>query len=161
MNAFIASIDRSTLIRAVAVYLLAYALLNVCAGLVMAIAGGFAGIMGATGVAMLNESGVSSLEGGDEALAAMATATTMGGLVAIWGILALLSVPLFLVVAYGLFRRHSWARMGAVIALGVTILLSVINLGSGGLMNLLWIIVSGFVLYLFLTDQGVRQELGG
>lgn len=159
MNALIAQIDRRSLVKATAVYLLIYAVLNVCAGLAMTVLGGLTGVLGAASAGMFEQSAAMGIEGSEEALAAMSEATTFGGLAIVWGILALLSVPLLLVVAYGLFQRRAWARMGAVVALGVTILLSVINFGSIGVSSLLWIIVSGFVLYLFMTDEGVRREL--
>jgi uncharacterized membrane protein (DUF2068 family) len=159
MNEILRGIDRSGLVKAVAVYLVIYGVLNVCSGLALTFAGGLAGVMGAGSAAMLQQSGVSTMEGGGEAIAAAATAATFGGLALVWGILALISVPLFLVVAYGLFQRKAWARMGAVIALGATILLSLLSFNTGGIMNLLWIVVSGYVLYLFLTDEGIRLEL--
>lgn len=160
MNEILRGMDRSGLVKAVAVYLVIYAVLNVCAGLALTVAGGMAGIMGASSAAMLSQSGVSTLEGGNEAIAAATAATAFGGLAVVWGILALISVPLFLVVAFGLFQRKSWARTGAIIALGASILLSVLGFGNGGgLGNVLWIVVSGFVLYMFLTDEGIRLEL--
>ena len=159
MNEILRGIDRSGLVKAVAVYLVIYGILNVCAGLALTFAGGMAGIFGASSAAVLQQSGVGTVEGGGEAVAAATAAAAFGGFALIWGILALVSVPLFLVVAYGLFQRKAWARMGAVIALGATIVLSLLSFGSGGLGNLLWIVVSGFVLYMFLTDEGIRLEL--
>jgi cytochrome c oxidase subunit IV len=159
MNEILRGIDRTGLVKAVAIYLLIYGVLNVCAGLALTFAGGMAGLMGASGAAMLSQSGISSLEGGSEAIAAVSTATTFGGLAFVWGLLALVSVPLFLVVAFGLFQRKRWARTGAIIALGATILLSLLGFDTGGIMNLLWIVVSGYVLYLFLTDEGIRMVL--
>lgn len=159
MNEVLRGVDRSGLVKAVAVYLLIYALLNVCAGLAMTVLGGLTGIMGASTAIMMEQAGASSLEGAEEAVAALQSAGLFGGMAVVWGLLALVSVPVFLVVAWGLFQRKAWARMGAVIALGITIVLSVINLGSGGIGNLLWVAVSGFVLYLFLTDEGIRLEL--
>jgi len=155
MNEILRGIDRSGLVKGVAVYLVIYAILNVCGGLALTITG----VLGVGGAAVLQQSGVTALEGGSEAAAAATAAATFGGLAVVWGILALISVPLFLIVAYGLFQRKTWARMGAVVALGATILLSLLNFGSGGIGNLLWIVVSGFVLYMFLTDEGIRQEL--
>lgn len=159
MAEILRGIDRSGLVKAVAIYLLIYGVLNVCAGLALTFAGGMAGILGASTAAIMEQTGASTIEGADEAIAALSTAGVFGGLAVVWGLLALVSVPLFLVVAYGLFQRKAWARMGAVVALGATILLSIVSFGSGGLGNLLWIVVSGFVLYLFLTDEGVRLEL--
>jgi hypothetical protein len=159
MNEILRGIDRAGLVKAVAVYLVIYGVLNVCAGLALTFAGGMASIFGASGAAMMAQSGVSTVEGGQEAIAAMSTATAFGGLAFIWGILALISVPLFLIVAFGLLQQKRWARNGGIVALGVTILLSVLGFGNGGITNLLWIIVSGYVLYLFLTDDGIKAVL--
>lgn len=156
MNQILSSIDRQSLIKAVAIGLIIYAVLNVCIGIVAMIGGGILGTFGASTATMLQETGVDSLDA--EARAAVAQAATMGGFVFVLGILYIISVPIFAGVSWGLFQRKSWARMGAVIALGIVILFSILSFD--GFMDLLWLVVAGFVLYIFLTDAEIKAEFG-
>ncbi len=152
MNQWLSGVNRAQLIRYTAIYLLVYAVINACGGILLGIAGGLAAGVGAMS-ASLGE--VSS-----DATAASSTLVGVGGLSLGLGILFLISVPIFAVAAFGLFRRTRWARMGAVVALGVSVLISLLTIGNS-ILNLLWIVVSAYGIYLFWTDAGIKQELGG
>jgi hypothetical protein len=66
----------------------------------------------------------------------------------------------FAAAAFGLFQRKAWARNATVIALGLSVLMSLIGMGNGGIgTNIIWLVISAFVLYLFLTDEGIKMEL--
>lgn len=151
ISQLLSGVDRAQIIRGTAFYLIFYAVINACGGLFFGIIGGYAATVGAITTAQLSE--VNS-----DAAAATASLAAIGGLTILLGILYLISVPVFAVSAFGLYRRKSSARIGAVIALGFTILLSVVNLNNG-IGGILWIIISGVGLYLFWTDEGIRQEL--
>jgi hypothetical protein len=153
---FMKNVNRASLIRAVALYLVLYALLNACIGTLAVVGGGLASIFGATTGVMM-ENGASTLDSGLDT-SASAALTVLGGAVALYGVLSLISIPVLVIAAYGLYRHTSWARIAAIVALVYTIVLSVLTV-SGGLVNVLWIVISGFVLYLFLTDQGIKDEL--
>ncbi len=107
MQQFIEGLDRARIIKWTAIYMVIYAIVNACGGIVLGIAGGLAAGVGA----MTAASGVAS--GADTT-----QLVAIGGLSAGLAILYLISVPVFAVAAFGLWRRTSWARMGAVIALG-------------------------------------------
>jgi hypothetical protein len=149
MNQFLSGVDRAQIVRWTAIYLLIYAIINACGGLLLGIAGGLAAGAGAITGATLP---------GTDAGAASTQLVGIGVFGVILAILWLISVPVFAVAAFGLFRRKSWARMGAVIALGFSILLSVLNLGNG-ITGIIWIIISAFAIYLFWSDEGIKQVL--
>ena len=144
LNEWLSGVDRSSIIRWTAIYLVVYAVVNACGGLVLGLVGGLA-----AGASVI----VSQSSGTDAA-----TVATVGGLSIFLAILYLISVPIFAVAAFGLFRRKTWARMAAVIALGVSVLLSVVNLGNG-IGGIIWILISALGIYLFWSDEGIKQEL--
>ncbi len=76
----------------------------------------------------------------------------------ILAIFYVIMVPLFGVAAFGLLRRRSWAWAGALIALGLSVLLSLVMLTTG-VGEIVWLLISAFGVYLFWTDAGIRQEL--
>ncbi len=152
MDQFLSGVSRASIIRWTAVYLIIYAVVNACGGLVLGIAGGLAAGVGAVTAA----SGINDAE----VTAASTQLAGIGGLSLVLALFYIISVPIFAVAAFGLWRRKSWARMGAVIALGFSILLSVLTLNNG-IGGIVWILISGFGVYLFWQDAGIRQELGG
>lgn len=145
-------VDRTTLIKGLAGYLLVYAVINVCGGILLSIVGALSGVASAVTAA----SGVA----GTSAEAAQATGQLAGlsGLVLVLGCLSILSVPLFAVAAYGLFNFKKWSRTAAAVALGASILLSVLSL-SNGVGSILWIIGSGLVLYVLWYDPEIQTLL--
>lgn len=150
MSQFLSGVDRAQLIRWTAFYLLAFAVVNVCGGIAFGILGGLS-----AGVSILTDaSGLDSATTAD----ASSALGTLGGMSIALAILYFVSVPVFAVSAYGLFRRTSWARIGAVVGLAASIVLSLLTLNSG-LLNILWILISAFGIYLFWTDEGIKREL--
>ena len=84
------------------------------------------------------------------------------GLITIGGILLLVDGIASVVVAYGLFTRQPWARMGTV---GVAILGVVAEvvwvLAGGGVSAIVQAVFYGFVAYFFYTDAEIKAYLGG
>jgi hypothetical protein len=76
-------------------------------------------------------------------------------------LLPLLVAPVLIIAAVGLFRRKAWARIGAVIGLLVIVALVIVSaIGrSIGLFDIVWIAFSAFMIFFFLTDEGVKLEL--
>jgi hypothetical protein len=153
MEQWLSGVDRASLIKWTAIYLVVYAVINACGGILLGIAGGLA-----AGVGVI--AGTTSELSGSEAAGASAALMGIGGLSVVLGLFYLISVPVFAVAAFGLFRRTSWARIGAIIALGVSILLSLLTL-SNGAFGFVWILISAFGIYLYWTDAGLKRELGG
>lgn len=84
-----------------------------------------------------------------------------GGMLAVLGIVGFVTGIAMLIVGIGLLQRRSWARMGVVVVLGVDVVISVLQFLSGaGGGELVWVIVGGFIVYLFYTDPGIKAELG-
>lgn len=89
-------------------------------------------------------------------------ALNANALITIGGILMLVSGVASLVVAFGLFTRQSWARMGTV---GVAVLGLVAEivwmLAGGGMSAILQAVFYGLVAYFFYTDAELKAYLGG
>jgi len=153
MEQWLSGLNRASLIRWTAIYLVIYAVVNACGGILLGIAGGLAAGVGAI-------AGASGELAGTDAADASAALVGIGGISVVLAILLVISVPIFAVAAWGLFQRKAWARMGAVVALGFSILLSALNLNNG-IGGIIWILISAFGIYLFWTDAGIKRELGG
>lgn len=155
MSEFLRDVDRAQLIRYVGIYMLIAGVLTLCGGLALTVAGGLGGLVGAGTFGFL--SGTAGSEGAAAATGLMAAS----GLALIYGILSIVTGPLMVVVGYGLLKRLSWARMGTVIIAGLSVISSLIGLiTGGGIINLVWVVASGFIAYLFYTDPGIKSEFG-
>ncbi len=154
MNRFLEGVDRASMLKWTAIYLVVYAVLNACGGLVFGVLGGLAAGVGALGAA------TSGFDSSGEAAAATSALTAIGGLSVVLALLYVISVPFFAVAAFGLWRRKAWGRMAAVIALGFSILISLVSFSSG-FTNIIWIVVSAAGIYFYLTDEGLKHELSG
>ncbi len=143
------SIDRGLIIKGTAAYLVAYAFINACGGLVFGVLGGISSGAGISGV---TTTGIS-----DSADAAAAL-TALGGFTGVITALFCLSVPVFAAAAWGLWQRMAWARWGTLIALGFTLVLSLLTL-STGFGSIFLIVLSLFGIYFYGTDEGIRREL--
>jgi hypothetical protein len=142
---FLNNVNRAQLIRYVAIYMLVAGILSICGGIALAGVGVLGGVSGAV---------VSTTGTGDATALASAS-----GLALVYGILSLISGPILIIVAVGLFRRMSWARMGVVIACALNAVSALIGLLTGsGIGQIIWVIVSGFLAYFFYTDPGIKQE---
>ncbi len=161
MNQFLAGVDRNQIIKVTAIYLLIYGILNSCIGVLAGIGGAVLGAAGGFTAATGAATGLSTLQDGTTVAGVSAAAVGGGVLLVVLGILYLISVPVLLVAAYGLFKRTSWSRMGAVVALAFTILLSILSLGNGGISSIIWIVISGVAVYLFYTDPEIKSLLHG
>lgn len=153
MNEFLKDVNRAQLIRYVAIYMLVAGVLTLCGGLALTVAGGLGGLFGAGTLGALSSAA------GVEGQAAATALVAASGLALVYGILSIITGPLMVVVGLGLMRRMPWARMGTVVVAGLSVVSSLIGLlTGGGIFNLVWVVISGFVAYLFYTDPGIKSE---
>jgi hypothetical protein len=147
---FLNNVNRAQLIRYVAIYMLVAGVLSLCAGVALAGVGVLGGVSGAL---VATSTGTAD---GQQAGTALAAAS---GLAVIYGILSIISGPILIIVAIGLFRRMSWSRMGVVIACAFNAISALLGIVTGsGIGQIIWVIVSGFLAYFFYTDPGIKQE---
>jgi hypothetical protein len=163
INEMMRSTDRAQVIRLVAIYLLVAGIFSLCGGLALVGVGGLAGIggiVGGVGLQLSNVEGVSQedLQQANEALSQLGS---ISGFVVILGILSLIAAPLLIVAAAGLFQRAKWARNLAVIAFLVNALSSLLSLFTGGgILNIIWVVVSAYLAYFFYRDEGLKAQFG-
>ncbi len=151
VNDAVKGIAPAQLIRYVAIYMLISGVLNLCGSIALITAG-------ALGGAATVISGAAGTTEGQQAVAALGA---VSGLAIISGVLYLIAAPALVVVALGLFRRMGWSRMGAVIVLAASAIISLVGLvGGGGILNLLWILGGLYLAYFFYTDSGIKHEFG-
>lgn len=151
----LSGVDRSSIIKIVAIYFVIAAILGLCGGLALFGIGGMAGIIGGS-VGVLNDANLSP-----EAQQALNEAGGLAGIgvaAMLLGIVSIIMAPIMLVVAYGLFQRKAWARQGTILVAALSVLQSLFSLTSG-FTSIITLIISGFVLYLFWTDEGIKMEL--
>jgi hypothetical protein len=155
LNTWLDSIGRENLIKYVAGWFVFYALLVGVGSGCLAIAGLISTGGMAAGAAALGASGASS-----EASREIAEATAQLGAATgwLWVLAALSAVSgvLHIAAAVGLFQRKAWGRQATIIALGLGIASGLLNFSGGGIV---WLIIEGILLYIFLTDEGVKAIL--
>jgi len=157
INDLLKNVDRASIVRGTAIYMLVYSLLNICGGVLFGIIGAMSAGIGVLGAAASTEAGSQASQELAQASSALAV---NGGLLVLLGIASVISFPFLLAAAVGLFQRKSWARMATVIALGFSVVLSLLMIGSSGfLSSLFWILLSGFGAYFFMTDEGIKAVL--
>lgn len=161
MNQMLSGVDRNQIIKVTAIYLLIYGILNSCLGILAAVGGAMLGLAGGVTAVGGTAAGLSTLQDGTSVAAASAAAAGGGIMLVVLGVLYLISVPVLLVAAYGLFKRTSWSRMGAVVALVFTIVLSLLSLGNGAVSGIIWIVISAVAVYLFYSDPEIKTLLNG
>jgi hypothetical protein len=159
LNDMLKGVDRSTIIKGVALYLVIYAVVNVCGGIAFTLMGALSGVGAALGGAAMGAAGAAGVQGSQEGAAAVSALAPLSGIALLIGCVSLLSVPLFAAAAYGLYQRKRWSRNLTIVALVVTIVLSVLSLGNSFITSILWIAASAFVAYLFYTDAEIAALL--
>lgn len=167
MDNLLKNVSRDTIVKATAIYLLISAIFGLCGGIALVGLGGLAGIAGTGGSAFLDEALEQSegmteeqrqqFEEARQALDDAGGLVGLGILAAIGGILLIILAPVEGVVAYGLFQRKAWSRMGTVIVAGIALVVNIITFN--GLWSIIWIVVSGFVAYLYYTDAELKMHL--
>jgi hypothetical protein len=150
-------VDRNQIIKIVAIVLAVLGVLGLCSGVLLVAGGALGGVGLGLGAAAVQESGSTDPEV-QQALSAGAAAS---GFALILGVANIILGPIMLVAAYGLFQKKSWARMLTVIAAGLS---AVVNLafiltGGGLLGNLIPLVIDAFVAYLFYTDAEIQRIL--
>jgi hypothetical protein len=154
LNDSLKAMPAGQLIRYVAIYALISGIINLCGSVFLLIGGAVVGLGAAAGAASI------AATGSDGAAVAVA-AGGASGLLLITGILYLIVGPALIVVALGLFRRMGWSRMGAVFAMGVSAVLSLLSLLSGGgILNIIWLLGGLYLAYFFYSDGGIKREFG-
>lgn len=107
--------------------------------------------------------GVFALLGGIPVILGGAVIAGAGGgaLFTIGGILLLIEGVLSLVVAYGLFTRQPWGRMGTVVVAGLGAIAQIVwLLAGGGAGALVQAIVYAAVAYFFYSDAELKAYFG-
>ena len=156
VNDALKGIAPAQLIRYVAIYALISGIVNLCGSVLLLVGGAVVGLGAAAGAASIAATGAGT--DGAKAVAAVGGAS---GLLLITGVLYLIVAPALIIVALGLFRRMSWARMGAVFVMGVSAILSLLSLLSGGgILNLVWLLGGLYLAYFFYSDSGIKKEFG-
>ena len=140
------------IIRYTAFYALITGIINFCASVGLVTVGIFGGAAAAIGGAAAGTS--------TEARQAVAAAGAASGFAIFAGFLYLIAAPFLLIVAFGLYRRMGWARMGAVVVLAVTAVVALLRLFSGDFLNIIWLLADLYLAYFFYTDAGIKQEFG-
>lgn len=154
VNDAVKGIPPAQLLRYVAIYALISGIFSLCGSVLLLVGGAIVGLGAAAGAASIAATG-------SDGAAVAAAAGGASGLLLITGILNLVVGPALIIVALGLFRRMSWARMGAVFAMAVSGILSLLSLLSGGgILNLLWLLGGLYLAYFFYTDGGIKREFG-
>jgi hypothetical protein len=96
-----------------------------------------------------------------EMAAATAGLGAIGALTVIAGIASIVIGPAMAVVGWGLLQKKPWSRMGTVIVVGIGLVVSILTaLGSVGILQILFIVIDGVIIYLFLNDPRIKAELG-
>ena len=152
-------VDRTTIVKVVAIWLVISGILGLCFALPLlgvGVLGGFAGL----GSATVGQSGGAGAQSGELAAAGAALAAA-SGFALILGIVSLVLAPASLVVAWALFNRRQWARMGVVVLMGISAVINLLFILTGGglIGNLIPLIIDAFVAYLFYTDTEIQQIL--
>ncbi len=154
------NIDRPQLIKWVAYYLIVGGILTICSGVLLAGAGGLAGMVGVMGLGTGTAVGDPEVAG--ELAAASAGLGAIGALAVIAGIASIIVGPAMAVVGFGLLRKQPWARMGTIVVVAISLITSLMFVfGGSGLLQVLFVIIDAVIIYLFLNDPRIKAELGG
>jgi hypothetical protein len=159
LSQMLSGVDRSTIIKGVALYLVIYAVVNVCGGILFTLVGALTSGVAVLGGAAASAAGAAGAAGTQELQQSTAALAPLSGFALLIGCVSLLSVPLFAAAAYGLYQRKRWSRNLTIVALVVTIVISVLSIGSSFITSILWIAASAFVAYLFYTDAEIAALL--
>jgi uncharacterized membrane protein (DUF2068 family) len=156
------NLQASQLVRYVAIAMLVLGVLGLCGGLGLITAGGLGAITGAVGGGVLNEAAQEAGVNQQEAEEALRQLGQVSGTVIFWGFLTVISAPLLVIAAVGLFQRQSWGRMAAVIALAVNAVVSLLGIFMGGglIGNVISFLLYGYLAYLFYHHSAMKQEFG-
>jgi len=150
-------VERSMIVKLVAIYMAIVGVLNLCGGILTGLAGTIAGIASLGMSSAAREVGAIDAEAG----AALGAAGALGLLGAVVGIALIITGPVMLAAAFGLFQRLSWARMLTVIIAGIGALLALLSfLSGGGLGQLVSAVLSGFIAYVFYYDPEIKAMFG-
>jgi hypothetical protein len=147
----LSGVDRKTIVQIVAILMAIGGVLGICGGIALFGLGGILGIGSAS---------VAPLVGSTEGAAAVAAGAGAGILAAITGIVLLVEGVLSVVVAYGLFTRQTWSRMGTVVVAGIGVVGQLLSLlTGGGFSAILQAAIYGFIAYFFYTDPELKAYL--
>jgi hypothetical protein len=156
INDAMKNLNRAKLIRNVAIYLLIAGIFSACGAILLFVGGAAAAVGGAISNSATSDLGRNSAE----MQAALRGLGVASGIAIFYGVLSLISAPLLIVGAVGLFQRHNWGRMVAVLAFLVNAAISLLGLitGTGGFFSLIWVLGGAYLAYFFYRDEGIKAE---
>ncbi|MCA0457159.1 MAG: hypothetical protein LCI00_24520 [Chloroflexi bacterium] len=152
INDAMRNIPSSQIVRYVMIYALIVGIINLCGSIGLVSVGLFGGA-----ASIISGGFMGGSAEGQQATAALGAAS---GIAVFAGILYFIEAPILLVVAYGLYRRAPWARMGTVFALLASAFISLLHVLGGDIFSIIWVLVGLYLAYFFYTDAGVKREFG-
>jgi hypothetical protein len=162
-EAVFANVQPRQIVRYVGILMLVGGILSLCVGISLITAGGLAAFGGALGTPFIQEAPGVTQEEVQQAQQALRELNQISGLVMFWGVLSIVSGPLLVIAAVGLFQRMSWGRMAAVIALAVNAVVSLLGVVTGGgnvIFGIIWTLLYAYLAYLFYHHNTMKQEFG-
>lgn len=149
-----ANLQAKQLVRYVAILMLVGGVLSLCGGFGLITAGGLAALGGTVGgeIAQQTQEGRESVQ---------ALSQVSGGAI-LYGILTLVTAPLLIIGAVGVFQRMSWGRMAAVLALVINAVINLLGIFMGGgiFFNVVSTLLYAYLAYLFYHHSAIKQEFG-
>lgn len=143
--------ENSSIPVVTAIYMFVLAIISICGSLVFVGLGSFLGQVS------------SELEAAGADSDTLGLVGSGGALTSIIGILTLVVGIAILVMAVGLLMRKSWSWGGTIAVNGVYVVLIVLGWIAGGGFDALTAVfaaISAIIVYLFLTNDGVKRTLG-
>jgi hypothetical protein len=162
INEAVQGINRAQMVRYVAIYMLIAGVFSLCGGAALmgvGALGGLGGAVGAIGIDAASETGGVTQEDVSEANQALSGLAGASAFAIVMGLLSIVAAPLLLVGALGLFQRKHWGRTLAMLAFAVNAIASLLGMFTGGaLLNLVWVLVSAYLVYFFYRDEALKRE---
>jgi hypothetical protein len=153
-----ASSSKPTMIIVTAIVSVVIGILNLCGGFAAVTGGAILGGLGAVANQAAQESG--DVAAG-EAVAALGAVG--GGLIAVFGIVFLVIGIALIVDAVGLFQGKPWSWMLTLVLYGIYLVLTVVGWlinRDFSIVNLVFVVVAGVIVYLFYTNADIKRALG-
>lgn len=163
INDAVKGIDRLQFVRYAAIYMLVAGIVNLCGGLALlgvGALGGIGGAIGAVGINTAEQTGGLNQQDVNEANQALQQLGGVSVFAVVTGLVSIVTAPLLLLGALGLFQRKNWGRTLAMLAFAVNAIASLLGiLSGGGIWNLVWVLISAYLAYFFYRDDGLKQVL--
>lgn len=155
---FLEWVGRTMFVRLTAFYALIMGFLGLCA---VPLLGLLSGVTFLSGVALDSQTriaqGVFDPQVDAELESAISGLSDVSVLTGGVTILALVAGLGLLIVSVGLFRRANWGRNGFIITGGIDVVISVLLFSAFDVLQLASILLTAFIIFIFVTDEGVKQ----